>query len=200
MKFDRQSGTGLGQPAADSVERDRELVDALRRHEPRAADALVDSYGGRAYRLAARITGNAADAEEAVQDAFWSVVRKIDTFRGDSMFSSWLYRVVANAAYSRVRTRRGRGADLRLDHLLPVFNEHDAHVEPVTDWSATVDDPAHQTELRMVLASALDDLPPRYRAAVLLRDVDGLSYHQIGDTLGLTIASVKMRVHRGRLF
>ena len=196
----RQSRTGRCRLAAGSLGRDSELVTALRRHEPRAADALVDMYGDRAYRLAARITRNAQDAEEVVQDALCSAIRKIDTFRGDSILSSWLYRIVTNAAYSRVRRRRSRGADLRVAHLLPVFNEHGRHVEPVTDWSVTLDEPAHQTELRMVLAAALDDLPPSYRAAVLLRDLDGFSYQQIGEALGLTISSVKMRLHRGRLF
>jgi RNA polymerase sigma-70 factor, ECF subfamily len=198
MIFDVESRIARGRLAADLRDRDRELVASLRRHEPRAADALIDMYGSRAYRLAARITGNAQDAEEAVQDAFWSAIRKVDTFRGDSTFSAWLYRIVANAAYSRVRPRRSRGADLRLDHLIPVF-QHGRHVEPVTDWLVTLDDPAHHTELRVVLAAAVDDLPPRYRAAVLLRDVDGLSHQQIGESLGLSISSVKMRLHRRRL-
>ena len=197
---ERQSRTGCGSFTASPVDRDSGLVAALRRRGPRAAEALVATYGARAYRLAVRITGNAEDAEEVMQDAFWSVVRKIDTFRGDSAFGSWLYRVVANAAYTRVRTRRGRDADLSLDHLLPVFDQHGRHVEPVTDWSVILDDPAYQTELRMVLASALDELPPSYRAVLLLRDLDGLSHRQIGEALGLTIGSVKTRLHRGRWF
>ena len=80
------------------IDRDDDLLDALRSGDPRAAECLVSRYGERAYRLARRITGNGQDAEEVVQDAFWSVVRKIDTFRGDSAFGSWLYRIVANAA------------------------------------------------------------------------------------------------------
>src|SRR5258708_7825912 len=83
-------------------ERDRELVEALRLHEPTAAERLVATYGDRAYRLATGITGNAQDAEEVVQDVFWTVVRKIDTFRGESAFGSWLYRIVANEAYQKV--------------------------------------------------------------------------------------------------
>ena len=199
MLFDVESRTARGRLAADLRDLDRKLVASLRRHEPRAADALVDMYGGRAYRLAARITRNAEDAEEVVQDAFWSAIRKIDTFRGDSMFGSWLYRIVANAAYSCARTRRSRDADVRLYDLLPVVDKHGRHVEPVTDWSMTLDDPAHQTWLRKALATAFDDLPLRYRAAVLLRDLDGLSHQQIGEALGLSISSVKMRLHRGRL-
>src|SRR3989441_1730840 len=89
------------------ADRDLDLLDALRRREPMAAECLVTRYGERAYRLARRITGNGQDAEEVVQDAFWTVVRKIDTFRGESAFGSWLYRIVANVAY-QARSFRSR--------------------------------------------------------------------------------------------
>src|SRR5207237_64207 len=98
------STVGL-RPRAD---RDLDLLEALRRHEPTAAERLVTTYGQRAYRLAASITGNEQDAEEVVHDAFWSVIRKIDTFRGESAFGSWLYRIVANAAYQKLRIQQGR--------------------------------------------------------------------------------------------
>jgi len=88
------------------ADRDRALLGALRRHESTAAERLVTTYGQRAYRLAASITGNEQDAEEVVHDAFWSVVQKIDTFRGESAFGSWLYRIVANAAYQKLRGRQ----------------------------------------------------------------------------------------------
>jgi RNA polymerase sigma-70 factor (ECF subfamily) len=175
-------------------------VAALRRGDPTAAEDLVAAYCDRACRLAKRITGNAQDAEETVQDAFLSVIRKIDTFRGDSAFGSWLYRIVANAAYQRCRRRRGRGADVSLDTLLPVFDEHGRHVAPVADWSKSVDDQSRQTELRMVLSTAIEELPPDYRAIVLLHDVEGLSHREIAETLGLTAVNAKSRVHRARLF
>src|SRR5467141_458281 len=99
------------------VDRDRDLVEGLRRHEAAAAERLVTTYGDRAYRLARGITGNAEDAEEVVQDVFWTVVRKIDTFRGESAFGSWLYRIVANAAYQKLR-RPGRRSEISLDEVL----------------------------------------------------------------------------------
>ena len=128
------------------------------------------------------------------------MIRKIDTFRGDSAFGSWLYRIVANASYQRCRRRRRRGADVSLDNLLPVFDEHGRHAAPVADWSTSADDPARRTELRTVLGSAIDELPADYRAAVLLRDVEGLSHREIAETLGLSVVNVKARVHRARLF
>jgi len=192
--------TERGPGMTTSSNRDGALVAALRRGDPTAAEDLVAAYGDRACRLATRITRNAQDAEEAVQDAFLSVIRKIDSFRGDATFASWIYRIVANAAYQSCRRHRRRSADVSLDKLLPVFDQHGRHVAPIADWSMSVDDPAHQTELRMVLSSAIGELPADYRAVVLLRDVDGLSNQEVAETLGLTVVNVKARVHRARLF
>ena len=181
------------------ADRDLDLLDALRRREPMAAECLVTRYGERAYRLARRITGNGQDAEEVVQDAFWTVVRKIDTFRGESAFGSWLYRIVANAAYQKLRGRPGGRRELSLDELLPFFDES-GHVTPTADWSPRVDDPSLQAELRTALTAAIDELPAAYRIAFALRDVEGRSNLEIAETLGLSVPLVKTRVHRARLF
>ena len=87
---------------------DAGLVEALRREDPEAAEQLVERFGDRVYRLALRITGSKEDAEEAAQDALWTAARKIGTFKGESAFGSWLYRITANAAYQKLRTRRGK--------------------------------------------------------------------------------------------
>ena len=182
------------------ADRDRALLEALRRRESTSTEHLVATYGDRAYRLAIRITGNGSDAEEVVQDAFWAVIRKIDTFRGDAAFGSWLYRIVANAAYQKVRGRRGGRADQSLDEVLPIFDEQGRHVAPTADWSARVDDPSIQTELRQVLTAAMDELPPLSRTIVVLRDVEGRSHAEIADAQGLGVPAVKTRLHRARLF
>ena len=184
-------------PCAD---RDLDLLEALRLHEPTAAERLVATYGERAYRLATSITGNEQDAEEVVQDAFWTVVRKIETFRGESAFGSWLYRIVANAAYQKLRGWRSRGRDLSLEEVLPSFDAQGGHVGPIADWSARVDDPSVQTELRMALTAAIDELHPVSRTVLVLRDVEGLSNCEIAEALGLSIPVVKARLHRARLF
>ena len=135
-----------------------------------------------------------------MQDVFWTVIRKIDTFRGESAFGSWFYRIVANAAYQKVRGRQSRLAELSLDDVLPLFDEQGRHVAPMADWSARVEDHAVQTELRVALTSAIDKLPTDYRTALLLHDVEGLSHLQMADVLGLSVPTVKTRVHRARLF
>ena len=159
-----------------AADRDRRLVEALRLAEPTAAEDLVASYGGRAYRLAIGITGNQPDSEEVVQDALWAVVRKIDTFTGDSAFSSWLYRVVANTAYDKLRGGRARRGDCSLDELLAMVDEHGASV---VDWSSQAQDPALETDLRIALTAAIETLPAGYRSVVVLRDEEELSTQEI---------------------
>jgi RNA polymerase sigma-70 factor, ECF subfamily len=197
----REPGAVVLRPlfARKAIDPDADLVARLRREDPRAAEMLIDAYGSRAYRLAIRVTGNASDAEEVVQDALWTVVRKIDTFRGDSAFGSWLYRIVANAAYQKVRGQRRR-PEVSLDDVLPAFHEDGAHAEPVDDWSPKVNDPAHRTEIRRALSAALDALPAEARTAVILRDVEGRSIAEVAAALGLSVANAKSRVHRARLY
>jgi RNA polymerase sigma-70 factor (ECF subfamily) len=179
---------------------DASLVEALRQKLPEGPELLIDAYGDRVYRLALRITGSAPDAEEATQDALWTVARKIDTFKGDSAFGSWLYRVAANAAYQTVRTRRTKRREIALEDVLPAIEGDGRHFEPIDDWSPRVDEQALQSELRSVLERAIDALPPDYRTALVLHDVEGMSNPDIAETLGVSLPAVKSRVHRSRLF
>jgi RNA polymerase sigma-70 factor (ECF subfamily) len=185
--------------ARHTVDPDAALVERLRRAEAGAAEGLVDTYGDRVYRLARRITGNEQDAEEAVQDAFWSVLRNIDTFRGESLLGSWIYRITANAAYQKLRRTAHRRDEISLDQVLPIIDDGHHHVDPSGDWSAKIDDPAIQSELRDVLASAIDELPANHRAVIVLHDVEGLSMAEVADALGISLATAKTTAHRARL-
>lgn len=188
-----------GAGAPQRADRDHDLLEALRCHEPMAAERLATRYGERVYRLARRITGNGQDAEEVVQDAFWTVVRKIHTFRGESAFGSWLYRIVANASYQKLRGRQSRRDELSLGDVLPLFDERGCHAAPVADWSPRTDDPSIRVELRAALTAAVDELPPAYRTVLVLRDMEGRSNAEIAETLGLSVCVVRTRAHRARL-
>ena len=182
------------------VDADAELVEALRREEPDAAERLVERYGDRVYRLAMRITGLNEDAEEAAQDALWTAARKIHMFKGESAFGSWVYRITANAAYQKLRTRRQKAAEISMDDVLPSLDGDGRHFEPMDDWSNRVDEQALQGELRRVLQQAIDGLPADYRTALVLHDVEGLSNPDIAEALNISLPAVKSRVHRSRLF
>jgi len=186
--------------ASTRIDRDGLLVKALQGREPAAAELLVTTYGDRAYRLAKGIAGSAQDAEEVVQDAFWTVVRKIDTFRGEAAFASWFYRIVSNAAYQKLRHQPGRRGEISFDEVLPLFHENGQHVTPIADWSPSVDDPSRETELRIALTASIEELPPDYRAVLILHDVEGLSNVEVAESLGITVPNAKSRTHRARLF
>jgi RNA polymerase sigma-70 factor, ECF subfamily len=187
-------------PARTRPDVDAALVEALRREDPEAATALVETYGDRVYRLARRITSSNEDAEEVAQDALWTAARKIGSFKGESAFGSWLYRITANAAYMKLRSRRSKSAEIALDDVLPTLDEEGRHFEPMDDWSTRVDEQAIQGELRGVLEDAIAALPPDYRTAVILHDIEGLSNPDIAETLGISLPAVKSRIHRSRLF
>ncbi len=183
-----------------AIDRDAALVEQLRRADAGAAEALVAAYGDRVYRLAIRITGNASDAEEVVQDVLWTVSRKIDTFRGAAAFGSWVYRIAANAAYQKRRGRRIERNATSWDDLASSFGETGEQVQPGIDWSRRLGDPVLQAELQSVLRAAIDDLPAEHRAVFVRHDVEGLSNPEIAETLQINLSTVRSRVHRARLF
>jgi RNA polymerase sigma-70 factor (ECF subfamily) len=182
------------------VDADADLVQALRRGDADAAEHLVERFGDRVYRLTMRITGQAEDAEEAAQDALWTAARKIDMFKGESAFGSWLYRIAANAAYQKLRSRRAKSREIALDDVLPSLDGDGQHFEPMADWSERVDERALTNELREVLERAIEELPADYRTALVMHDVEGLSNPDIAATLEISLPAVKSRVHRARLF
>ncbi len=189
-----QVGSTIGKHGCD----DQWLVDGLQRGEAGAVEALVDCYGSWIHRVADRLLGDARDAEEVTQDVLMRVVEKIGTFRREAAFSSWLYRIAANAAYERLRSRRSR-AEVSLEPFLPSFDGEGRHVHPVADWSRQLEDPAVAWEARSALERAIGRLSEEYRIVFVLRDVEGLTNEQVGDALGLHVAAVKSRLHRARL-
>src|SRR5580765_8891029 len=106
-----------------AIDPDAALVVQLRRDEAGAPEALIGAYGDRVYRLAMRITGNASDAEEVVQDALWTASRRIDTFRGAAAFGSWLYRITVNTANQKLRGRRSKRNEVSWEDLAPSFDD-----------------------------------------------------------------------------
>src|SRR3989475_12699598 len=118
------------------------------------------------------------------------------SFRGDAALGSWLYRITANCAYTKLRVRRARHHASSFDEVSATVDEDPPSVH---DWSAKVEDPALQVELRRVLTVALDTLPEDHRAIVVLRDVEGLSPEEVSQITGLSIPAVKTRTHRARL-
>ena len=121
---------------------------------------------------------------------------------GESAFGTWLFRIVANAAYQKLRSRLSRQRDVPWDEALAgsMFYKQGRHVVPMSAWSPCVDDHSAQQELRAALTGAIDELPSAYRTVLVLRDVQGLSSSETAELLSLSVSVVKTRAHRARLF
>lgn len=179
---------------------DEELAARAAAGDESAFEELVHRYHARAYRLAYRVTGGDGDAQDAVQDAFLQVFRKMSSFRGEARFSTWLFRIVANAALMQRRSRSRRPGE-SLEGYLPRFDGDGRHASPPSELLA----PAHVEERldrRMLAEKALegvDRLPEPYRLAFVLRDLEEMPTAEVAQVLGLEQAAVRQRVHRARL-
>ena len=179
---------------------DRHLVERLRGGDVTAMPELQTIYGSRIYQLAFRYMKNREDAEEITQDVLLRVFRKIDGFRGDAALSSWIYRITFNTAMSRLRTlKHRRPAEVPHETVSQTDLADPGTQREVADWSDLADDRLMRTEMRTRLVSAFSALPDIYRAAVLLRDVQGLSTEEASGLLGVKPQTLKSRLHRGRL-
>lgn len=177
---------------------DAELVDRLKRGDEEAFVGLLRRYQGKVYRLAMNMTRNSQDAEEATQDVFLTVYRKIGDFDGRAAFSTWLYRVASNAALMKLRGRRSEPHH-SIEEEGPAFGPDGHHARPIADWSELPEDQLLSAERRRALEQAIEALPPDYKAVVVLRDIEGLSNQEVAEIVGATVLAVKSRLHRARL-
>lgn len=171
------------------------LVEKLTKGDDKAFLELVNRYTQKAHNLAMRITRNAEDAEEVLQDVFVTVYRKIDKFEGKAAFSSWLYRITANTAFMKLRKRKQTVA-VSLEDIKPSIKE--SWVSERSDLS-DINVICSKHQLREQLERAIGKLPEEYRVIFVLRDIDGLSNQEVGDILNLSVPAVKSRLHRSRL-
>lgn len=162
---------------------DRVLVDAARAGDVDAFEVLVRRHEGRVYRVALRLLGSDADAQDATQETFVRAWRGLGRFRGESAISTWLFRIVTNRCLNVIVARRPvEGLDLDL----PLVGGDPAEI-------------AEQRERFAAVARSVVSLPPEQRAALVLRDFEGLSYEEVAAALGVSVAAVKGRIHRARL-
>ena len=179
---------------------EQELVQRLQAGDAETFDALFRRYFQKIFRQATHLLGNAAEAEEVVQEVFLAVYEKAHTFRGEAAFTTWLYRLTTNAAFSRLR-RRKRSHEVAIEDYLPQFQPDGHHlVRPVVDWSANLEERLADAQLQQLLRQAIELLQPLDKAVLVLSDFEDLSNKEIGEALGLTVLAVKARLHRARLF
>ena len=168
------------------------LVAAARRGDTQAFNKLILTYQALAYNVAYRTLHDPDAAADATQQAFISAFRALPGFRGGS-FKAWLLRIVTNACYDQLRTAKRRPAS-SLDDML-VDPDHSVML---TDEGESPEDYALRQDLGRVIQNGLDELPPEQRLAVILCDIQGLSYQEIAQATGVSLGTVKSRLSRGR--
>jgi RNA polymerase sigma-70 factor (ECF subfamily) len=180
-----------------SIEPEDALVRRLRAGDPEAFETVVRWYGGRMLAAARRLVGTEEDARDAVQEAFLAAFKSIDSFAGSARLSTWLHRIVVNAALMKLRSRRRRRED-SIEDLLPRFRDDGCWSESPATWDMPSDGVLERRETRAVVRRAIERLPASYRTVLMLRDIEELDTDETATALGTTRNAVKIRLHRAR--
>jgi RNA polymerase sigma-70 factor (ECF subfamily) len=184
-------------PSAPIANSEAELVARLRDGDETAYEELVRSETRHLLAVARRLLRNEEDAQDAVQQALLSAFRALPAFTGQSRLTTWLHRIVTNAALMKLRTRRRQPED-SIEDLLPKFLEDGHHVEQFSEWALPADMKMLRRETRAHVRAAIDALPDSYRTVLLLRDIEELSTEETARALGVNPNAVKIRLHRAR--
>jgi RNA polymerase sigma-70 factor (ECF subfamily) len=182
----------IGREEVEAPDADSRLVERFLRGDTRAFELLFRKHQSYAFNVAYGLVGNSEDAADITQEAFLRVHRNMERFRGDSTFTTWLYRVVVNLAITELR-RRTRSRTLLMEDLAPA--------ESWRSEEEADDAPALHLEIdeeRETVQRVLKHLPPDYRAVLVLRHFQQLAYEEMCQVLGLTMSQVKTRLHRAR--
>lgn len=187
---------------ATQPEDEHALIEASRAGDPAALDELVRSHQARVYNFALRMCRNVEDAKDILQETFLGMLRSVKDFRGDSRFTTWLYRIAANACLKK--RRRGvhdpqPGQELSLDDLMPRAGP-DGRKPEIADWSQDAERALLRGELSEQMEAAIDRLPGEYKIVLVLRDIEGFSAEETAQMLKLSVPAVKSRLHRARVF
>lgn len=176
---------------------DRELAERIRAGDKSACAACIEKHSPAVYRIALRVLGNEAEAEDVMQETFLNAFKAIDTFEWRSGLSTWLYRIAYNAALMKIR-KPGRNA-VSVEELV----ENEGLIETprqLFDWCCLPDAEYASTEARAELDRAVSELPEKLRAVFVLRDLEELDTEETARVLGISNEAVKTRLHRARLW
>ncbi|MBN1561942.1 sigma-70 family RNA polymerase sigma factor [candidate division KSB1 bacterium] len=174
-----------------------ELVERARKGDKKALSAIVKDNEQLVFNTALRLVGNTEDAECIMQETFLKVFQAIDSFKGESSLSTWIYRIATNFALMRLRERKKNYNG---------FDDIDLHVSKSTidAFNRSVGNnpqrAVENSELREFMNAAIDELPPKFKSVFVLKDIEGLSLKEIADMNDMSLPAVKSNLHRARLF
>ena len=158
-------------------------------------ELLISSYDKRAYNIAYRVMGNEEDAKDMAQEALLRVFRALKDFKGQSSFSTWLYRIVTNVCLDELRRRKNEKY-VSMDSAIQTDNG-ELHMELCSD-KETPENVYERVEQRELIKSAIREMNEEYRSVIVLRDIQGFSYDEISNILDCSLGTVKSRINRAR--
>jgi len=176
---------------------DQELVKRSIQGDGQAFDELVLNYQNKVYALAFRYMSNEEDAYDMSQETFIKAYRSLRSFKGESSFGTWIYRITTNVCLDEIRRRKRRVVPLSLDEPLATLDGDEIEKE-IPDSSLSADRIYEQKEFSQYIQKLLDEMKPEHKAAIILRDVMELSYEEIAGVLNCSIGTVKSRINRAR--
>lgn len=179
-----------------SEDSERALVERIQHGDKAACVECIERHSPGVYRVALRLTGNEAEAEDVVQETFLSAFKAIDKFEGRSGLATWLYRIAHNAALMRLRRVRPDQVSVDDEEL---FGEGLMVPTQLHDWCCLPEHDFESSETRVELERAIKDLPEKLRAVFVMRELEGLSTEETAEALDVSIDVVKVRLHRARL-
>ena len=183
-------------PEQEASLEDHRLISGLQAGDEAAYERLIQRFQAPVYNLAWRLLSDPSDASDVVQEVFLKVFRNIEHFRGDSTLRTWVYRIAVNESHNRrrwlFRHRRGETG------IEDAFEENETREKPLMDSGETPFDFTMNREAQILLEEGLSAINPVFRAALVLREVEDMSYDEIADILEVSIGTVKSRIMRGR--
>lgn len=189
-----RTGDRLAEPLGEV---EGETIERLRGGDEAAFADLVARNAGRMLATAKRLLRDETEAQDAVQDAFLSAFKAMASFNGNAKLSTWLHRIVVNAALMRLRSRKHR-PEQTIDALLPRFDSDGNWTEAPSEWTDSSSDLLEQRDLRVLVRRCIDQLPEAYRTILLLRDIEDLDTGETAEHLNISPNAVKIRLHRAR--
>jgi RNA polymerase sigma-70 factor (ECF subfamily) len=187
-----EQADGSSAPAGENS-----VIERLRGGDAGAYEEVVRLHGPRMLATAKRMLGNPDDAQDVVQEAFVSALNGIGRFAGQSQLSTWLHRIVVNAALMRMRSRRRRPEE-SIDDLLPRFVEDGHFEESPRRWNASPEEIVEGEGTRAAVRACIEQLPESYRTVLMLRDIEDYDTEEAASMLGISPNAVKVRLHRAR--